>query len=556
MEFLNRGMRSFLTLTLSSPATVMSPVKVRFVFRLLALLALMLAFAAGYKLSEYRKGKSPIMVMAASGVPPTDFAIPLPEGPTKITITDPQQGNVELTSFTVQRNAKSITGLPLEERSIAPRLPLSHDDALFFRHELAGLMVNSDSSWERAIRLRNWLATGRYTVALPGLGTRVPREAYLEMREGKPVLCGNLAEIYVALCESVGLIARSVGLSLMVRDGTFGTDTHAGAEIWIPEMGGWIYQDPTFNCYWTSDGRPASALQLHTALMNGGDIMPVAANSKAAALLENYYVDPKLLFRHISYEYRPGGSLLYYVDSRLEPLNLRDRNWIQSDDPATFQDLDVSGNRLVERKGEVTAGIFAQLIGNVLFIRDRRDQNRGIRVRSSSGIVQVCSYEHWRAEELGVFQGKNYVLNGSFDVTGIAQGLAADWNISGPTEVLSTLGGQGMAAQTGGKLWQRIAVEPGKRYLMYAKISVARGSLTWSLVDAGKGMESRGVVRPTQMTEIVSDVVECRSGYLDVSFELPEGGGFRVMNVIVTSLGNNAVQHMQQALPTIESAIR
>lgn len=549
-------MRSFPTLTLFSPATGIAPAKARVVFRFLALLALMLAFAAGYKVSEYRNGKSRITVVAASGVPPTDFAIPLPEGSTKITITDPQQGNVELASFTVRKDAESITGLPHEERSIAPRLPLSNDDALFFRHELTGLIVNSDSHWQRAIRLRNWLATSRYSVALPGLGTRVPREAYVEMRQGKPVLCGNLAEIYVALCESAGLVARPVGLSLMVRDGTFGTDTHAGAEIWLPELGGWIYQDPTFNCYWTVDGRPASALQLHTALMNGSDVRPVAANPRSTALLENYYIDPRLLFRHISYEYRPGGPLLYYVDRHLEPLNLRDRNWIQSDDPTIFQDLDVTGNRLVERKGEIAPGIFAQLIGDVLFIRDRRDQNRGIRVRSSSGTVQVCSYEHWRAEELGVFQGKNYVRNGSFEMTGVAQGIAADWNISGPTEVLSTLGGQGMAAQTGGRVWQRITVEPGKRYLMYAKISVARGSLMWSLADAGKGMESRGVVRPTQMTEIVSDVIECHSGYLDVSFELPEAGGFRVMNVIVTDLGNNTVQHMQQAIPKIQTAMR
>ena len=83
-----------------------------------------------------------------------------------------------------------------------------------------------------------------------GLATRVPREAYLQMRQGKPVLCGNLAEIYVALCEAAGLTARVVGLSVLVRDGYFRVETHAAAEIWIPEMGGWVFQDPTFNCYW------------------------------------------------------------------------------------------------------------------------------------------------------------------------------------------------------------------------------------------------------------------------------------------------------------------
>jgi hypothetical protein len=525
-----------------------------FLARGVVLLVIVLAFAAGYKLSAYWQSKN--RVQASSGVPPTDFAIPLPEGETRITITDPQLENSQLASFVVERHANSYTGIPEKERMIEPRIHLSGDDLTFFRHELAGLLSPSDSNWQRANRLRNWLATSQYKVAMPGLATRVPREAYVQMRRGQPVLCGNLAEIYVALCESSGLIARSVGLSLMVRDGTFGTDTHAGAEIWLPEMGGWVYQDPTFNCYWTIDGRPASALQLHHALMSGKAIKPVSGGGKAQAAMDKYYVDPRLLFRHISYEYKPGGPLLYYVDGRLEPLNMRDRNWIQSDEPTLFEGLDQNGNRLVEHKGEVAPGIFAQLIGNVLFIRDRRDQNRGIRVRSSSGTVQVCSYEHWRAEELGVFRGKNFAVNGSFDITGETQGVAADWTISGPTEVLSMLGGQGMAAQAGGKLAQRIAVEPGKRYLMYAKVSVARGTLTWSLADAEKGMESRGMIKPTQMTEIVSDVVESRSGYLDVAFELPESGGFRVMNVIVTELGPDALQQMQLSVPHIQIAER
>jgi hypothetical protein len=156
---------------------------------------------------------------------------------------------------------------------------------------------------------------------------------------------------------------------------------------------------------------------------------------------------------------------------------------------------------------------------------------------------------------LGVFQGKNFVRNGSFDLTE-AEGVANDWTISGPVEALTTLGGQGMGAQAGGKLSQRIVVEPGKKYLMYAKLSVSRGMVTWSLADAVKGMESHGIVRPTQMIEIVSDVIENHSGYLDVSFQLPEAGGFRVMNVIVTELDGHAVQQMQRSLPVIASVAR
>src|SRR5437660_1796881 len=183
--------------------------------RSFALVAIALAFAAGYELSAYRRGKTKVSIV--SGVPPTDFAVPLPEGATRVTITDPQLDNAELASFVVERNANLVSGIPTHARNIAPRLPLSVEDISFFRRELTGEILNSDSQWQRSTRLRNWLSSGRFKMALPGLATRVPREAYLEMRQGKPVLCGNLAEIYVALCESAGLVARTVGLSLMVR---------------------------------------------------------------------------------------------------------------------------------------------------------------------------------------------------------------------------------------------------------------------------------------------------------------------------------------------------
>src|SRR5262245_55739794 len=173
--------------------------------RSVILVALAIAFAAGYKLSAYFQLRT--RASAAVGVPPTDFAIPLPEGETRITITDPQLDNAQLISFVVERTGNSVKGIPEQERMIEPRARLSLDDLSFFRRELAGLSLSNESAWQRATRIRNWLSTGQHRMAMPGLATRVPREAYLEMRQGKPVLCGNLAEIYVALCESAGLVA-------------------------------------------------------------------------------------------------------------------------------------------------------------------------------------------------------------------------------------------------------------------------------------------------------------------------------------------------------------
>ena len=510
----------------------------------LATVIMIAIFMAGFGVAMFVR---PRAQPQAATVPPTDFDVSLPEGPTIITITDPRLDNQQLARLVVERHGNSFTGLPESQKQIAARPDLSLEDATFFRHELAGIIYPSDSTWQRAIRIRNWLATRRYRTALPGLATRAPREAYLQMREGKPVLCGNLADIYVALCEAAGLVARTVGLSLMVRDGTFGSDTHAGAEIWIPEMGGWVYQDSTFNCYWEVDGKPASALQLHDALMDGREIKLISDNSQTESLVRNYYLDPRLFFRHISYEYKAGGPLLYYVDGRLEPLNMRDRYWLQTDSRSVIEALDTGGRTITERRGEVAPGVFVQLVGSTLFIRDRREQNRGVRVRSSSGPVEACAYEHWRAEELGVFQSKNFVRNGSFNITGKSEGVADDWFVTGPVDALTNLGGQGMAAQAGGKLWQRVEVQPNGKYLMYAKLSVARGAVTWSLSDLSRGMDSSGVIKSSQMSEVVSDVVESHSGYLDVSFQVVEGGGFRVMDVIVVQVPAGVQQNRPPA---------
>ena len=66
--------------------------------RSLALVAIALAFAAGYELSAYRRGKP--KVSAVTGVPPTDFAVPLPLCVTRITVVDPQPEPGELPATT------------------------------------------------------------------------------------------------------------------------------------------------------------------------------------------------------------------------------------------------------------------------------------------------------------------------------------------------------------------------------------------------------------------------------------------------------------------------
>ena len=478
-----------------------------------------------------------------------DFHIVVPDGQTIVTIFNPQTEPEEIARLTIQREGDTIQGIPQTERHIAPRAKLSADDATFFRRELAGVVLATDSSWQRANKIRSWLINSPHRVAMPGLPTRVPREAYQQMRQGSPVLCGNLAEIYVALCEAAGLTARAVGLSVLVHDGLFGVDTHAGAEVWLPEMGGWVYQDPTFNCYWEIDGKPASALSLHDAVMEGRPIAFAPRNKSTEAKLHDNYIDPRLYFRHISYEYSPGGTVLYFADKRLEPLSTTDRNWIQTSNRSDIQRLDTGSNIIVERRAQVAAGIFAQLLGDDLFIRDRREQGRGLRVRSSSGTVQGCAYAHQRAEELGLFTGTNLARNPSFRLATKSGAIADEWSVAGPVEAMTVAGGQAMAALAGGRLWQRIQARPNARYLLYARVSVVRGIVTWAIGDSTHGPQSMGTIEPERISEVVSDVVESQSGYLDVRFDVPSGGAFRVMDVIVTEAPRYAAEDYRKNAP-------
>ncbi len=475
----------------------------------------------------------PALVQTEPRIQVADFRVTLPEGETTIVITGREADAPELGRLVVHREGDSITGVREDERRISPRSVLSSEDVAFFRRELAGVFSTSDSSFEKANKIRTWLTHRPHKLALPGLATRVPREAYEKMERGEPVLCGNLAEIYAALCEAAGLTARTVGLSVAVQNGLFGIDTHAGAEVWIKELGGWIYQDPTFDCYWKVDGKPASALTLHDAVMTGREMVFAPREPAVGQGLKNYYIDPRLYFRHISYEYKPGGKVLYFADERLEPLSLTDKNWVHTSKRRDIERLDLSGNLITERRTQISPGIFVQLLGNGLFVRDRRERSQGIRVRSSSGTVEGCAYLHQRAEDMGLFRSRNLAHNPSFRITNRSNQLADEWLVAGPVEAMTVSGGQAMSSLPGGRLSQRIQVPNRGRYLLYARVSVSRGMVNWSLSDSGRGAMSKGSIEPEKISEIVSDVVESNSGYLDVQFDVPFGGSFRVMDVVV-----------------------
>ena len=208
----------------------MNGLKKQFTTRWPIAACILISFVGGYGISFVARKDIPL---TEARIQIADFRVDIPEGQTVVTITDRGPESEELGRLSIVRHGDKITGVPEIRKSIAPREPLTADDVTFFRGEIQEDVSLDTSPWERANKIRQWLSRRCYRFSYPGLETRVAREAYEQMKDGKPVLCGNLAEMYVAFCEAMGLTARVVGLGVAVQNGLFNVDTHAGAEVWL-----------------------------------------------------------------------------------------------------------------------------------------------------------------------------------------------------------------------------------------------------------------------------------------------------------------------------------
>src|SRR6185503_17993806 len=146
-------------------------------------IGILLSFVVGFSVSFVARKVTP---PSEARIQVADFRVDIPEGETIVTITDRGTDAEELGRLTIERQGDAITGVPELKRRITPREPLSADDVAFFRREIHDEVSLSASPWERANKIRTWLARRCYRFSSPGLETRVPREAYTEMKAGKP----------------------------------------------------------------------------------------------------------------------------------------------------------------------------------------------------------------------------------------------------------------------------------------------------------------------------------------------------------------------------------
>lgn len=89
------------------------------------------------------------------------------------------------------------------------------------------------------------------------------------VRQGEVVFCGQCAPVFQQACIAMGLPARFIELGI-----PYNPACHFTTEVYLREHDKWAVIDataaPGYNCYYTVDGMPQSALEMHQRVVGGG----------------------------------------------------------------------------------------------------------------------------------------------------------------------------------------------------------------------------------------------------------------------------------------------
>ena len=158
--------------------------------------------------------------------------------------------------------AQRILGLarPIADGS---RFAYERPDALRTLRERFGLdavVAPGANDFERWVLLMHW-ARDRF----PHLPNRAAPDAHAfdgaalleRARPGEGYLCGTIAPLLVQAVTALGGHARRIELRFTPGD------SHVVTEVWSAHFGKWLVLDPDYDAYFTVEGVPQHALELH-----------------------------------------------------------------------------------------------------------------------------------------------------------------------------------------------------------------------------------------------------------------------------------------------------
>jgi len=129
----------------------------------------------------------------------------------------------------------------------------------WLRHYTVPLVADSKNQWVKYMSLKRWVREQipykESRMKSHWDAQRILQAVWSDSTIG--FICDAYAATYTSACISVGLNARMVHLETVEGSG------HYATEVWSDDYRKWIFMDPLFDCYFTMDGEPLSALELH-----------------------------------------------------------------------------------------------------------------------------------------------------------------------------------------------------------------------------------------------------------------------------------------------------
>jgi len=151
----------------------------------------------------------------------------------------------------------------------------------WLREHTLPLIAGSPHQWNSLIVLRSWVSR-QIPNKYPVMKSRWDAQRILQAVRKDPsvgFICDAYAATYVSCCASVGLHAR------MIHLGDESNNGHYAAEVWSDAHKKWIFMDPLYDCHFTFQDAPLSALELHN-LWKGGKIREVVIYGREGVMLK------------------------------------------------------------------------------------------------------------------------------------------------------------------------------------------------------------------------------------------------------------------------------
>jgi hypothetical protein len=156
-----------------------------------------------------------------------------------------------------------------------------------FRNNLEEVLSQQyPDSLSKAVAIRRWVRRqksqdDRVWLTPVRVNHENPHRLLLEQRRGVPGSCRRFCYILTGALLSAGFDARIVSFTSSLSRRL--AKRHVAVEVMIEELEKWVLLDPTFDTLVLVDGQPASALELHEAIV-GGRLDAIAFERHESAL--------------------------------------------------------------------------------------------------------------------------------------------------------------------------------------------------------------------------------------------------------------------------------